>query len=86
MPNVKIVEGTAEDFSITYESDWPAIPRVGEFITYPGAADELIEWEVSRVSYVANRAETLAGALVWVERSVARPARQTYQAMGFDIS
>lgn len=86
MPNVKIVHGTAEDFAIVHEADWVTIPRTGEFITYPGDGDELVEWEVTRVSYVANRAETLAGALVWVECSVARPPRQTYQAMGFDIS
>lgn len=86
MPNVKIVKGSTEDFSIIHEADWAAIPRVGEFITYPGAADDLIEWEVTRVSYVADRVEALAGALVWVEPSVVRPMRQTYQAMGFDIS
>lgn len=86
MPNVKIVKGSAEDFSIIHEADWAAIPRVGEFITYPGSADELVDWEVTRVSYVADRTETLAGALVWVEPSVVRPLRQTYQAMGFDIS
>jgi hypothetical protein len=86
MPNVKIVEGSAEDFSIIHDADWATVPRVGEFITYPGSTDELIEWEVVRVSYVADRAETLAGALIWVERSVVRPPRQTYQVMGFDIS
>lgn len=86
MPNVKIVEGSAEEFSIIHDAEWPAIPRIGEFLTYPGLDDELIEWEVIRVSYVADRAEALAGALVWVECSVARPPRQTYQAMGFDIS
>lgn len=85
MPNVKIVKGSTEEFSIIHEADWAAIPRVGEFITYPGAAEELVEWEVTRVSYVAARAETLAGALVWVEPSIVRPMRQTYQAMGFDI-
>lgn len=86
MPNVKIVQGTAEQFAVIHEADWATIPRTGEFITYPGIGDELIEWEVTRVSFVADRAETLAGALVWVERSVVRPPRQTYQAMGFDIS
>ncbi len=86
MPNVKIVQGTAEDFSIIHDADWIAIPRTGEFITYPGDGDKLIEWEVTRVSYVAKRSETLAGALVWVERSVVQPPRQTYQAMGFEIS
>lgn len=86
MLNVKIVKGSAEDFSIIHEADWAAIPRVGEFITYPGSADDLIEWEVTRVSYVADRVEALAGALVWVEPSIVRPMRQTYQAMGFDIS
>lgn len=86
MPNVKIVQGTVEDFSIIHEADWATIPRTGEFITYPGPDDELIEWEVTRVSYVANRADALAGALVWVESSVVRSPHQTYQAMGFDIS
>lgn len=86
MPNVKIVEGSAEDFSTIHEADWVAVPRVGEFITYPGSTDDLVEWEVTRVSYVADRASRLAGALVWVERSVVRPQRHTYQAMGFDIS
>ena len=59
MPNVKIVEGSTEDFSVIHDADWAAVPRVGEFITYPGSTDELIEWEVVRVSYVADRAETL---------------------------
>lgn len=86
MPNVKIVQGTAEQFSIIHDADWATIPRIGEFITYPGVGDELVEWEVTRVSFVADRAENLAGALVWVETSVSRPPRQTYQAMGFDIS
>ncbi len=86
MSNVKIVKGSTEEFSIIHEAEWAAIPRVGEFITYPGSTEELVEWEVTRVSYVADRAETLAGALVWVEPSVVRPLRQTYQAMGFDIS
>lgn len=86
MLNVKIVQGTTEQFSIVHEADWSTIPRTGDFITYPGQGDELIEWEVTRVSFIANRAETLVGALVWVESSVARPPRQTYQAMGFDIS
>lgn len=86
MPNVKIVEGSADDFSTVHEADWTAIPRVGEFITYPGSKYELVEWEVIRVSYVADRSAMLTGAVVWVERSVIRPRRQTYQAMGFDIS
>ncbi|NIJ61666.1 hypothetical protein [Qipengyuania flava] len=86
MSNVKIVQGTAEQFSIIHEADWPTIPRIGEYITYPGVGDELFEWEVTRVSFVADRTENLAGALVWVETSVMRPPRQTYQAMGFDIS
>lgn len=86
MPNVKIVQGTAEQFSIIYNADWSTIPRIGEFITYPGAGDALVEWEVTRVSFVADREQNLAGALVWVEPSVVRPPRQTFQAMGFDIS
>ena len=86
MTNVKIVQGTAEQFSIIHDADWATIPRIGEFITYPGVGDELVEWEVTRVSFVADQAENLAGALVWVETSVVRPPRQTYQAMGFDIS
>ncbi len=86
MPNVKIVQGSAEQFSIIYNADWPTIPRIGEFITYPGAGDALVEWEVTRVSFVADRGQNLAGALVWVEPSVVRPPRQTFQAMGFDIS
>ena len=86
MPNVKIVQGTAEQFSITHEADWPTIPRTGEFITFPGVDDELVEWEVTRVTLVADRAAKLAGALVWVEASVVRPPRHTYQAMGFDTS
>lgn len=86
MPNVKIVQGTAEQFSIIHSADWPTIPRIGEFITYPGAGDTLVEWEVTRVSFVADREQNLAGALVWVEKSVVRPPRQTFQAMGFDIS
>jgi hypothetical protein len=86
MPNVKVVQGTAETFSIIHEADWATIPRTGDFLTYPGRGDELIEWEVTRVSFVADRAERLAGALVWVEQSIVRPPRQTFQAMGFDIS
>lgn len=86
MPDIKIVEGSTEAFAILHEADWPVVPRIGEFITYPHSTGELIEWEVTRVSYVANLAEELASALIWVERSEVRPPRQTYQAMGFDIS
>lgn len=86
MPNVRFVQGSPEDFSITYDTDWPVIPRVGEFISITIGTDEIVDWEVTRVAYVAGSNEKFVGSLVWVERSVTRPLRQTYQAMGFDVS
>ena len=80
------MQGTAEQFSIIHHADLATIPRIGEFVTYPSVGDELVEWEVTRVSFVADQAENLVGAVVWVEASVVRPPRQTYQTMGFDIS
>jgi len=78
MPNVKIVKGSTEEFSIIHEADWAAIPHVGEFITYPGSAEELVEWEVTRVSYVAARTETLAGALVWMAATSPTAATRSF--------
>ena len=86
MLNVRFVQGTAEDFSITYDTDWSVVPRVGEFISITVGTGQVMDWEVTRVAYVAGGDETLIRALVWIEPAQVRPSRQTYQAMGFDVS
>jgi hypothetical protein len=67
MPMVRFVEGTAEDFSITYEADWPIVPRAGEFLSITLGSGEVVDWEVTRVCHVADSDEKLTGTLVWIE-------------------
>ena len=86
MPRVRFVQGTVEDYTVTYEADWLIIPHVGEFVSFTNDAEHVTDWEVTRVSYVADESGILIGAFVWIEHAEARPVRQSFQAMGFDVS
>jgi hypothetical protein len=84
MPKVRFVEGTIEDYSTIYDTEWPIVPRVGEFLSITVGTGQVMGWEVTRVVHVADGDEKLIGTLAWIERSETEPPQS--QAMGFGYS
>ncbi|MEL7688133.1 hypothetical protein AAG596_12790 [Citromicrobium bathyomarinum] len=69
MPNVRFVEGTADEFSVTYDTDWPVVPRVGEYLSITVGTGQVMDWKVTRICHVADGDEKLIGTLAWIERA-----------------
>lgn len=65
---VRFVEGSFDDYSTTYDTDWPTVPRVGEFISITVGTGQVIDWKVANVCYVADGEEKMIGALCWIEQ------------------
>lgn len=82
MPKIHFVEGTAQDYSVTHDFDWPVISRVGEFLSLPADSGDVADWEVMRVCHIAEGKQYLR-TLVWIEASGVKPLGQ---AMGFHRS
>lgn len=68
MPNVRFVEGSADSFSVVYDTEWPIAPRVGEFLQIVSGSDQELTWKVTRVCHVANAKEELIGTMAWIEQ------------------
>lgn len=67
MLKVRFVEGSAEDYSITYDCEWPVTPRVGEFISVTSGTGQTLDWKITRVCHVVAGDESLTGTLAWIE-------------------
>lgn len=67
MPNVRFVEGTFEDYSVIYDTEWPIVPRVGEFLSITVGTGQVIDYKVTRICHVADGGEKLVGTLAWIE-------------------
>lgn len=68
MPKLRLVQGTANKFDIVYDTDWPVIPREGEYIQITVGTDQEMTWKVTRVCHVASGNEELIGTLAWIEQ------------------
>lgn len=69
MAVVRFVEGSADDYSITYDTEWPVVPRVAEYISITVGTGQVMDWKVTRVCHVADGDEKYIGTLAWIERS-----------------
>lgn len=73
MPNVRFVEGTFKDYSIAYDTDWPIVPRVGEYVSISVGSSPALDWKVTRICHVAyiddrpDGEDKLTGTLAWIE-------------------
>jgi GTP-dependent phosphoenolpyruvate carboxykinase len=74
MPKVRFVEGTPEDYSTIYDTEWPIAPRVGEFLSIT-IAEQVMDWEITRVCHVAGDDEELIGTLARIKEL---PKQRTY--------
>lgn len=68
MAKVRFVEGSVDDYSITYDTEWPVVPRVGEFLSITVGTGQVIDWKVTRVCHVADGEENFIGTLIWIEQ------------------
>lgn len=67
MPSVRFVEGSFEEYEILYDCEWPAVPRVGEFLSITVGTGQVMDWEVTRICHVAGGDQDLIGTLAWVK-------------------
>ena len=58
MPNVRFVEGTADDYSTMYESEWPIVPRAGEFLSITVGTEQVREWTKAPAKTVRQMSST----------------------------
>lgn len=67
MPKVRFVEGKPNDYVIRYDTEWPIVPRVGEFLSIETGTAQQTDWEVVQVRHLAAGDESLIGTLVFIE-------------------
>ena len=67
MVQVRFVTGKFSDFEMQYDTEWPTVPRVGEKLSIRIDDDEVADWVVKDVCYIADADETLVGAMVLIK-------------------
>jgi len=67
MLKVRFVEGSPENYNVIYDTEWPVVPRDGEFLSITVGTGQVMDYKVTRICHVAAGDESLIGTLAWIE-------------------